>query len=146
MTSTENSVDSPTKPHRGPTTGSFVILLVTLWALNLADIFQTLYLQASGMLAQEANYVMGFFLHGGPLRFLLAKVFALILITSILSRGWSDRRGIKMGGAHYSLSQVRASIYLLLAAGVVYFTLIVVLPFIVLVLSGLFTVPEQPSL
>lgn len=121
-----------------PPTGTFIALLITLWALNFADIFQTLYLKESGFLAQEANNFIAFFLNSGVVQFFGAKVLALILVTSVLSRGWFDRRGMKFGGKHYSPLNVRQSISVLLVGGVIYYTLIVLLPFILLSISGLF--------
>ena len=122
-----------------PATGAFIILVLTLWALNLADIFQTLYLKESGFLAQEANWFIDFFLKEGKTPFFLAKLLALILITSMLLRGWFDRRGIRLFRAAYTQEQARAAIYFLLAAGVMYYIFIVGFPFVAMLISGLFT-------
>jgi len=123
----------------GPGVGAFALLLITLWALNLADIFQTLYLKESGLLAQEANFFIDFFLKEGRLPFIGAKILALILITLILVRGWNSKDGIKMRGANYDMIQVRRAIYFLLSAGVFYYTVIVVFPFVAMLLAGAFT-------
>jgi len=134
----------PTGQHLGAApTGTFFILLITLWALNVADIFQTLYLKYSGLLAEEANYFIDFFLKKGGAPFFWAKVLALLLVTSILCRGWFDRKGIVFGSTHYSREQGRRSILMLLIAGVIYYTLIVIFPFIALVMSGLFISGNQ---
>jgi len=125
--------------HPAPSTGAFLILLVTLWALNLADIFQTLYLKEVGLLASEANIFIDFFLKGGRGYFFLAKLLALVLISLILVRGWLDRGGIKMYGTTFSQADVRKAIHFLLSAGVVYYTVIVIFPFIAMLLSGFFT-------
>ena len=122
------------------------ILLITLWALNLADLFQTVYLKETGFLAKEANYFVDFFLKSGHLQFFLAKILALVLITSILLRGWFDRRGIKLGANRYTREQVRSSLQFLLIAGIIYYVLIVGFPFFAMAISGLFTAPEQASL
>lgn len=121
-----------------PTTGMFIILLITLWALNLADTFQTIFLKESGHLAQEANYFIDFFLSKSTLAFIAAKILALILISSVLIRGWIDKKGIKLGAAHYPREAVRNSIYFMLVAGVIYYTIIVIFPFTALLLSGSF--------
>jgi hypothetical protein len=144
---TENdSIARPGKSEDAPTLGSFVLLLVTLWSLNLADIFQTMYLKQSGFLASEANYVADFFLKGGGAPFFWAKVLALVLITSILVRGWFDKKGIKVGSARYTTVQVRQSIQFMLVAGIIYYTLIVVFPFVAMTMAGMFVAPEQPPL
>jgi len=122
-----------------PGTGTFWILLLTLWALNLADIFQTLYLKESGFLAQEANLFIDFFLREGAWQFFGAKVLALVLVTLILSRGWFDATGIKFQGTQYSQLQVRKAISFLLSVGVLYYVVIVVFPFIAMLISGFFT-------
>lgn len=138
--------DSPKEARRYPTTGTFVVLLITLWALNIADTFQTLFLKTSGFLAQEANYFIDFFLTEGHLQFFSAKILALILVTSVLARGWRDRRGLNIGSSHYNQGQVQRTIALLLMAGVIYYIIIVALPFVALTLSGLFAPPEQAAL
>jgi hypothetical protein len=125
-------------PLRVPTTGAFIILLIVIWALNLADTFQTLYLKQSGFLAEEANWFIDFFLKEGRAQFFLAKVLALILITSILVRGWIDKKGIRIFSIQYSQNQARAAIYFLLAAGAIYYIFIVGFPFVALLISGLF--------
>ena len=134
------------KAGRMPATASFMILLITLWALNLADIFQTVYLKESGFLAQEANYFVDFFLREGRAVFFFAKVLALILITSMLCRGWFDKHGLKLGTIFYPPDQVRKSIHLLLVSGVIYYTLIVGFPFFAMLIAGMFASPEQPPL
>lgn len=129
--------------RQGPTTGAFFILLITLWALNLADIFQTLFLKHSGLLAVEANYFINFFLAKGVAPFFWAKMLAMILVTLMLFRGWFDKDGITFGSAHYEPTQVRGAIYFLLVSVVIYYTLIVGFPFFAMLLSGMFTSPEQ---
>ena len=123
----------------GPPTGTFILLLVVLWALNLADIFQTLYLKETGLLEQEANFFIDFFLKEGRAPFIGAKVLALILITLMLVRGWNSTTGITMRGGNYNPTQVRQAIYFLLSAGVFYYTLIVVFPFLAMLIAGVFT-------
>jgi len=122
-----------------PSTASFVVLLVTLWALNLADTYQTLYLKESGFLAREANVFIDFFLKEGRWEFLLAKVLALMLVTSILIRGWNHGEGIRLFRIEFSREQARAAMHFLLMAGVTYYIFIVGFPFIALLLSGAFT-------
>ena len=146
MTQPPHPKSTSQKPPRKPTTGTFAILLVTLWALNIADTFQTIFLKVSGFLAHEANYFIDFFLSEGHLQFFSAKILALILVTSVLVRGWRDRRGLNMGSSHYNQEQVQRTIALLLMAGVIYYIIIVVLPFVALTLSGLFAPPEQAAL
>lgn len=126
-------------PFRVPGTGAFIILLITLWALNLADIYQTLYLKQSGLLAEEANWFIDFFLKEGRTPFFLAKILALILITSIVIRGWIDQKGIRLLNIQYTQGQARAAIYFLLSAGVIYYIFIVGFPFAAMLVSGLFT-------
>jgi hypothetical protein len=121
-----------------PSTPVFLIQLVTLWGLNLADTFQTMYLSASGMLSQEANLFINFFLLKGPAILLIVKVLALILISSMLIRGWYDFRGIKVLSAQYSRDQVRAAIQFMLTVGIIYYVIIVAFPFIALFVSGSF--------
>jgi len=123
----------------GPSTGTFIVLLVVLWALNFADIFQTLYLKETGLLEQEANFFINFFLKEGRAPFIGAKVLALILITLMLVRGWNSTTGIRTRGVNYNPTQVRQAINFLLSAGVFYYTLIVVFPFIAMLLAGVFT-------
>jgi hypothetical protein len=129
-----------------PATVAFFMLIITLWALNLADLFQTLYLKQSGLLAQEANLFVNFFLEKSHLFFFMGKVLALILITSIISRGWFDKKGIKIGNLHYPRSQVRCSIYFLLSTGVIYYTIIVAFPFFAMLIAGWFSPSSQPPL
>jgi hypothetical protein len=143
MTETGNNKKHDDR-HNAPSTGTFVILLITLWALNFADIFQTLYLKQSGMLALEANYFVDFFLRKGGAPFFWAKVLALVLVTSMLIRGWIDRKGISVGNLQFTPESGRRAIQLLLIAGVLYYTLIVVFPFIALAMSGLFASTDQP--
>ena len=138
--------EEPTISKRVPSTATFILLLLTLWALNLTDVFQTLFLKESGFLAAEANMFVDFFLKGGRAPFFLSKVLALILITSILARGWFDKRGIRLNNYHYDRDKVRASIHFLLVAGVIYYILIVAFPFIVLALSGLFSSAGEATL
>jgi hypothetical protein len=127
-----------------PSTTTFVILLITLWALNFADIFQTLYLKQSGMLASEANYFVDFFLKEGGAPFFWAKCLALVLVTSILIRGWVDRKGISVGSMRFTPESGKKAIQFLLLAGVFYYSIIVIFPFIALVMSGLFSSQYQP--
>ncbi len=136
---TGNSKNIKSKSLQKPLTGTFIILLITLWALNLADTFQTLYLKESGQLASEANWFINFFLEKGRLPFFGAKVIALIFITVILFRGWMDKRGIKFYGGTYTLEQVRRAILFLLSAGVFYYIVIVSFPFLIMLIGGAFT-------
>jgi hypothetical protein len=122
-----------------PSTAVFIILLITLWGLNLADTFQTIYLATSGMLQQEANYFINFFLLKGPATLFLVKILALILITSMLIRAWVDKRGLKIFGIQYTLNQVRATVQFMLTAGAIYYILIVFFPFFALWISGSFS-------
>jgi hypothetical protein len=141
MTTGNNKGEIHIPSGRVPTTGTFIVLLVTLWALNLADTFQTLYLKESGFLAKEANYFIDYFLSEGRAEFLGAKILALILVSSILGRGWFDRRGCTLGGHCWELPLVRRAIILLLSAGVIYYIIIVAFPFFALTISGLFNPP-----
>jgi len=128
----------PVPTGRIPSTGTFIVLLIVLWVLNFADIFQTLYLKESGFLAKEANLFINFFLEKGHVEFLLAKILALVLITSILIRGWADRKGCVIGGYCWKPHILKRAIILLLNAGVIYYILIVAFPFFAMTLSGLF--------
>jgi len=130
---------NPEKAGRGPSTGSFVILLITLWALNLADIFQTLYLKDSGLLAEEANAFINFFLREGHIYFIGAKILAMVLISLMLIRGWNSKTGFIIFRERYDLMSARKAINFLLSAGVIYYVLIVIFPFIAMYLSGAFT-------
>lgn len=123
---------------RKPSTAVFIILLLTLWGLNLADTFQTLYLVANSMLQQEANYFINYFLEKGPATLFIVKVLAMILISSMLIRGWADSRGVKVLGIHYTREQVRMAIQVMLTAGNIYYCLIVFFPFFALWISGSF--------
>jgi hypothetical protein len=135
-------IETEKKPQQSPTvpsTGIFWMLLITLWALNFADTMQTLYLNETGFLAQEANLFMDFFLKEGRLSLFGAKILALLLVSLILGRGWFDLNGITMQGRRYTQDQVRRAISFLLSAGVIYYILIVVFPFIAMFISGFFT-------
>ncbi len=123
---------------RVPSTAAFVILLITLWGLNLADAFQTIYLATSEMLAQEANFFIEFFLNKGPVFVLIIKILAMIFITTMLIRGWNDKQGIKVFRIQYSRDDVRNSILLMLTAGIIFYIVVVIFPFIALVASGSF--------
>jgi len=141
----EQSAESPetglacTGRRQIPSTGSFIILIIVLWALNLADIFQTLYLKNSELLEQEANWFINYFLQSGPRAFIGAKVLALVLITLILVRGWFDKKGLQLYGKFYEQVQVRCTLHFLLLAGVLYYTIIVIFPFVGMFLAGYFT-------
>ena len=121
-----------------PSTGVFLIQLVTLWCLNLADTFQTSYLAANSMLEHEVNYMIRYVLLKGTLSLFLVKVLALILISSMLIRGWMDIRGVQILDARYSRDQVRAAIQVMLTFGIIYYVVIVVFPFLALLVSGSF--------
>jgi uncharacterized membrane protein len=97
-----------------------------------------MYLSSSGMLSQEANWFINFFLLKGPAVLLLVKVLALILISSMLIRGWNDCRGIKVLDAQYNRDQVRAAIQFMLTIGIIYYVIIVAFPFVALLVSGSF--------
>lgn len=137
MSDTVAVLQMNSKP-RVPSTAAFVILLVTLWGLNLADAFQTIYLATSGMLAQEANYFIDFFLKKGPVFVLIIKVLAMIFITTMLIRGWNDKQGIKVFRTQYSRDNVRNSMLLMLTVGNIFYVVVVIFPFIALVASGSF--------
>ncbi len=122
-----------------PSTGKFWLLLVVLWALNLADIFQTLYLKESGFLAEEANQYVDFFLKEGRPEFIGFKILALMLISLILARGWYDKRGMRIFSSYYPRDKARSSIQFLLSVGVFYYVVIVVFPFIAMFIAGMFT-------
>ncbi len=138
-------MDENKKPTEGGgvqkknTVGNFVLLLFLLWVLNLADIFQTLYLKESGFLEQEANFFIDVFLREGRGPFIGAKVMALILITLILVRGWIRPMGMMFLGKEQTQEQVKISIIFLLSAGVVFYTIIVFFPFLAMLISGSFT-------
>ena len=131
--------DTKGESRKPPSAGSFWLLIVTLWALNLADIYQTIGLKEAGFLGLEANYFVDFFLRQGNAPFFFAKLLALILITSILVRGWFDSDGIRFLKAKYTQEQVQGAISFLLIAGVCYYVVIVGFPFIALLASGMFT-------
>jgi hypothetical protein len=124
---------------KNPTFGTFILLLLTLWALNIADIFQTLYLKQSGILQQEANFFIDYFLREGVTPFFWAKALALAFVTSVLMRGWFDKKGLKFQNALYTPDQVRRSIHNLLLILNIYYILIVVFPFVALAIAGLFS-------
>ncbi len=132
--------------QRAPAIGTFVVLLAVLWALNLVDTFQTMFLKESGFLAIEANLVMGIFLNKGTATLFIVKVLALILITSMLVRGWFTRREIVLAGTRYGTDQIRRAIILLLTAGAIYYIIIVALPFILLILTGVLVPPVEQGL
>jgi hypothetical protein len=119
-------------------TSTFFILVVTLWCLNIADLSQTLYLKHAGLLGEEVNKFIQLFLDESSRAFIAAKLLALILITSILLRGWFDQSGVKTYGVKYSMEQVRRTINLMLTTGVIYYVLIVGFPFIGMLMSGYF--------
>jgi hypothetical protein len=123
---------------RVPSTAAFVILLITLWALNLADAFQTIYFATNDMLAQEANFFIDFFLKKGPGFVLIIKILAMIFITIMLIRGWNDKKGIKVFRIQYSRDDVRNSILVMLTAGIIFYIVVVIFPFVALFASGSF--------
>lgn len=123
---------------RAPSTAVFVILLITLWGLNLADAFQTIYFATNGMLAQEVNYFIDFFLKKGTGIFLDIKVLAMILISIMLIRGWNDKTGIKVLRTQYSRDDVRSSMLLMLTVGNIFYIIVVSFPFVALFSSGSF--------
>ncbi|HEX9744016.1 MAG TPA: DUF5658 family protein [bacterium] len=132
----EKNPEMPVEGHVPPFK-NFVVLLASLWALNLADTFQTLFLKDSGFLHKEANFFIDFFLTKGSVQFISAKVLAMVVVSIILVRGWRDKDGFSFLGTRYNSVQVKKSIYFLLTAGVIYYILIVIFPFIVLSLTGL---------
>ena len=132
-------------PGRNPATSTFIILLVVLWALNLADIFQTLYFKEAELLAMEANYFIDFFLKEGRGPFIWAKLLALILITSFLCRGWFDKRGCVVLGHSYEPPLLKRAIMLLLTAGTIYYIIIVGFPFFAMLISGFLTPPIEQA-
>lgn len=137
MSDTVAVLQMNSKP-RVPSTATFVILLITLWGLNLADAFQTIYFETNGMLAQEVNYFIDFFLKKGTGIFLGIKILAMILITIMLIRGWNDKTGIKVFRTQYSRDNVRSSMLLMLTVGNIFYVIVVSFPFVALFASGSF--------
>ena len=121
-----------------PLLGGFYLYLILLWLLNIADIIQTILLSKSGNLKQEANPFMDFFLAADSRMFIYAKFAALLLITAMVIRGYMDKKGTTIGSIYYSPDDMKRAIVFLLGAGVIYYLIIVLIPFITLILFLLF--------
>jgi hypothetical protein len=124
-----------------PVIGGFYLYLILLWLLNLADISQTVMLSRGGHLKQEANPFMDFFLSSDKRIFIIAKLFALTLITAMVVRGYTDKKGTTVGGNYYSPTDMKRAITFLLGAGVLYYLIIVLIPFITLIFTLFFGHP-----
>jgi hypothetical protein len=120
-----------------PLFGSFFVYLTLIWLLNIADILQTLMLKRGGHLKREANIFINYFLVEDEVLFIVAKCAALLLITCMLLRGYYDKKGTTVGGVYYSPGDMRKAITFLLGAGVTYYLVIVLMPFIVLIIGHL---------
>ena len=118
--------------------GGFYFYLSLLWLLNIADIIQTVTLSQGGNLKQEANQFMDFFLTHDWRIFILAKMLPLILVTAMVIRGYYDKKGTKIGGRQYTPDEMRKAIVFILAAGVVYYLIIVLMPFATILLGAVF--------
>ena len=119
-----------------PLLSSFFVYLILLWLLNIADIFQTLMLKRGGNLKTEINFFINYFLASDEWIFVLAKLSALLFITAMLLRGYYDRKGTNIGGTYYSPSNMQRAITFLVGAGVVYYLVIVLMPFAVLMIEN----------
>ena len=126
-----------------PSPQNFFIYLGLLWILNAADIWQTLALKYSGNLASEANQLVNHVLAKGPLYFISFKVLAIILVSSVLTRGYFHNKGIKVGETQFSPDQVRTTILFLLICAIVYYLIVVFLPLIIILLT--FRPPEEAA-
>ena len=115
--------------------GGFFLFLVLLWLLNIADVIQTVLLSEGGHLKKEANFFMDFFLSRDWRFFILGKMLPLILVTAMVVRGYFDKKGTNVGGHHYTPMEMRRAITFLLAAGVVYYLIIVLIPFLTLLVA-----------
>ena len=118
-----------------PFIGVFYLYLALLWLLNIADVIQTLMLSQGGHLKLEANQIMNVFLQMDWRIFVLAKLLSMALVTVMLVRGYHDNKGTSIGGIKYSHQDVKRTIVLLLAAGVVYYLIIVLIPFVTILIS-----------
>lgn len=118
-----------------PFVGAFYLYLALLWLLNIADVIQTLMLSQGGHLKLEANQFMNIFLQMDWRLFIIAKFVPMMLVSVMLIRGYTDNKGTKIGGIEYTHEDVRHAILLLLATGVVYYLIIVLIPFITILIS-----------
>jgi len=118
-----------------PSLENFFIYLGLLWILNAADVWQTMALKYSGSLASEANQLVDYVLIKGPIYFISFKVLAIILVSSVLIRGYFHNQGIKLGETQFSPDQVRAAIIFLLICSIVYYLVVVFFPLIVILLT-----------
>lgn len=123
------------KVFNKPAIGGFYLYLILLWLLNIADVIQTVLLSEGGHLGKEANFFMDFFLSKDWRFFILGKMLPLLLVTAMVVRGYTDKKGASFGGHHYTPEEMRNAIVFLLGAGVVYYLIIVLFPFITLMLA-----------
>ena len=124
-----------------PSPRNFFIYLGLLWILNAADIWQTMALKYSGNLASEANQLVNHVLAKGPLYFISFKVLAIILVSSILIRGYFHNQGIKVGETQFSPDQVRTAILFLLICAIIYYLIVVFFPLMIILIT--FRPPEE---
>ncbi|MCD6216431.1 hypothetical protein J7L05_01070 [bacterium] len=118
-----------------PVIGGFYLYLTLLWLLNIADVIQTLMLSHGGNLKHEVNLYMNVFLEKDWRFFIIAKVVPMLLVTVMVTRGYFDKRGTTVAGHEYSHEDVKKAIVFLLAAGVVYYLIVVLFPFITILIS-----------
>lgn len=117
-----------------PIVGGFYLYLSLLWLLNIADVIQTLMLSHGGNLKHEVNLFMNVFLEKDWRLFIIAKAVPMMLVTVMVTRGYFDKKGAVVAGHEYSHEDVRKAIVFLLAAGVVYYLIIVLFPFITILI------------
>ncbi len=118
-----------------PVIGGFYLYLSLLWLLNIADVVQTLMLSHGGNLKHEVNLFMNVFLEKDWRLFIIAKVVPMMLVTVMVTRGYFDKRGTTVAGHEYSHEDVKKAIVFLLAAGVVYYLIVVLFPFFTILIS-----------
>lgn len=118
--------------------GGFYLYLALLWLLNIADIIQTVTLSQGGNLKREANVFMEFFLNHDWRIFIVAKILPLMLVTVMVIRGYYDKKGTKINGRNYTPEEMRKAIVFLLAMGVVYYLIVVFIPFVTILLGFIF--------
>ena len=118
--------------------GRFFLYLVLLWLLNIADIIQTVTLSQGGNLKAEVNVFMDFFLSHDWRIFILAKMLPLLLVTAMVIRGYYDKKGTTVLGRQYTAEEMRNAIVFLLGVGVVYYLIVVLIPFATIILGLIF--------
>jgi hypothetical protein len=130
-----NMLNRLAKVFNKPAVAGFYLYLVLLWLLNIADVIQTVLLSEGGHLRREANFFMDFFLTKDWRLFILGKLLPLLLVTAMVIRGYTDKKGASIGGHRYTPEEMRTIIISLIGAGVVYYLIIVLFPFITLIIA-----------